>query len=102
MNFFWLLFAHFLADLPLQGEFIAKNKGKEPLFMFGHCIIWTGCVSLTLHVLGLYAPWKIPFLFVGHYLMDSLKCKAFEKTLFSWEERNSLVGYDLKVPAIIL
>ena len=79
MEFFWLLFAHFLADLPLQGEFIAKNKGKEPLFMIGHCVIWAGCIALTLQMLGIeMSIWKWTFLFCGHYLADSFKCKVVE------------------------
>ena len=43
--------------------------------MIGHCIIWTGIICLALIALGLFASWKIPFLFVGHYLMDNLKCR---------------------------
>lgn len=95
MDFFWLLFAHFLGDLPLQGEWVCKEKGKEPLFMFGHCIIWTGIVSLALIALGSMAFWKIPFLFIGHYFMDSLKCHAFKKTLFSHEEKMWVYGDQL-------
>lgn len=75
MNLFWLIFAHFLADLPLQGDWVCKNKGKEPLFMIGHCVIWAGIISLALITIGLFSVWKLWFLFIGHYLMDSLKCK---------------------------
>ena len=74
-TFFWLLFVHFLADLPLQGEWVAKNKGKEPLFLLGHVCIWTGFIILGLHFLGIDIPaWKFYFLFIGHYIADFLKC----------------------------
>lgn len=78
MELFWLLFAHFLADLPLQGEWVCKNKGEVSLFMFGHCIIWTGVIVLALMALGLFATWKLPFLFIGHYAMDTLKCRVIK------------------------
>lgn len=76
MEFFWLVFAHFLADLPLQGDWVAKEKGKEPLFMIGHCVIWSGCIAFTLQMLGLYQSWHLFFLFIGHYIMDKSKCIA--------------------------
>ncbi|MGB1041004.1 MAG: DUF3307 domain-containing protein [Flavobacteriales bacterium] len=78
MELFWLIFGHFLADLPLQGEWVCKEKGNVALFMFGHCVIWAGVISLVLMALGLFAIWKLVFLFVGHYIMDSLKCRAIK------------------------
>jgi len=101
MELFWLLFAHFLADLSLQGNWVAKNKGKIALFMIGHCVIYTGVIALTLMALNLYSPWKIPFLFIGHYFMDSLKCKKYKnykhiEQLLSNKEIKELDNYNLK------
>ena len=72
---------HCLADFPLQGEWLAKEKGKEPLFMLAHCIIWTGMISLGLHLMGMLAMWKIGFLFFGHFGADTFKCER-PKTRF--------------------
>jgi hypothetical protein len=54
---FWLLFAHFLADYPLQGEFLAMNKGKSRQVLFAHAMIWTGCLSIVLVLNGLFQLW---------------------------------------------
>jgi hypothetical protein len=74
MPFLFLLFMHCLADFPLQGQWLAEQKGKEPLFMFAHCVIWTGMISLGLHIMGILSMWKIAFLFFGHFGADTLKC----------------------------
>lgn len=78
MPFLFLLFMHCLADFPLQGEWLAKEKGKELLFMIAHCVIWTGMVSLGLHLMGMLSMWKIGFLFFGHLAADQWKCSKAE------------------------
>jgi hypothetical protein len=74
-----LVFCHFLADYPLQGDFLAKAKNPvNPIpnipwyqAMVAHCSIHAGFVFL---VTG-------NFLFAGieffvHYLTDTAKCKG--------------------------
>jgi hypothetical protein len=75
-NFFWLLFAHLLADYPLQGEFLANFKGKNPIILFTHAGIWTGCITLVLTLLG-YHPGAgvVVSLFVVHAIVDVLKAR---------------------------
>jgi len=73
--FYWLVIAHYLADFPLQGDFIAANKGKRWYLLAAHCAIWTGIVSMPLALLGGWAWWKIAMLFVGHYLCDRWKAR---------------------------
>ena len=73
-NFFWLLFAHLLADYPLQGDFLANMKGKNFTVLLTHAGIWTGTITLALKLLG-YHPtfWAVVFLFVIHAIADKLK-----------------------------
>jgi len=89
MDFFYLLFAHCLADFPLQGSWLAEMKGKEPLFLFAHVTIWTGFILLALQFLGISVfMWKLLFLLLGHYIADFTKCKIMNNnTLFDFEIR---------------
>lgn len=52
MSFLVLLFAHLLADYPLQGDFLAKEKGKNPVALFAHAGIWTGTILVAVYLLG--------------------------------------------------
>ena len=69
----WLIFAHFIGDFPLQGEFIAANKGRYWYVMFAHCMIWSGCICAVLDVMGILVWWKIGFLVAGHFVCDKWK-----------------------------
>jgi len=71
----WLIFAHFIGDFPLQGDFLAANKGKLWYCMLSHCIIWTACICLALQYLGLYSEWKVVFLILGHTVCDFWKTR---------------------------
>lgn len=71
-----LAFGHFLADFPLQGEFVskAKNPATNPApiwmpVMVGHCTIHSGIVYALTGELRLAA-----FMFVTHLIIDVLKC----------------------------
>ena len=71
----FLTLAHYLADYPLQGEFLGTMKGKLKYLMFCHCLIWTGVVCVALEVCGLFEWWKLVFLFIGHISMDTWKAR---------------------------
>ena len=73
--FFLMMVAHALSDWCWQTPFIAENKDKVPLVMFMHCLAWTGCLALVLMGFGLFAIWKVVFLFVGHWIVDYAKSK---------------------------
>ena len=73
-NYFLLLALHCLADYPLQGDFLASFKGKNKICMFVHCVIWSGLIYFGLKHLGIAQYWHIPFLFLGHMLIDCWKC----------------------------
>ena len=74
MQFLALMFAHLLADYPLQGDFLAKMKGKNIIVLFTHAGIWTGCIALAGYLLGFDIGYlDITLLFVIHAISDHLK-----------------------------
>ncbi len=79
---------NFIADYPLQGEFLATMKAKNLYLLFVHCFIWTGVVCIGLEILGVFAIWKFIFLLSGHFLIDLIKAKAKNKerslALYLW------------------
>lgn len=66
---------HYIADYPLQGEFLGVQKSNYTYLLFVHCVIWTGVVSFGMAYLGIFAYWKVIFLFIGHFVIDYWKCK---------------------------
>ncbi len=55
MRYLTLVFAHLLADYPLQGQFLAETKGHNPLTLVSHAVIWTGTIMAAGRLLG-YEP----------------------------------------------
>ena len=84
----WLLIAHFIADWGLQSEFVATNKGKYYMVMVAHCTIWAGCVSIVLQHLGIFSYEKFAFLFIGHWIMDKIKCNSLKMCCADNEKHN--------------
>jgi hypothetical protein len=75
-SFFWLLFAHLLADYPLQSDFIATTKGKNNIILLTHAGIWTGVISLALVLLDIpFTALDVVLLFVVHTIADYLKAR---------------------------
>ena len=77
--FFWLLFAHALADFPFQGSYIAAAKnGAQPVpdtpwwYIMGvHSLIHAGMVMM---ITGM---WFLAVAeFVCHYIIDDMKCRG--------------------------
>lgn len=74
-----LIFAHFLCDYPLQGDFLSRAKNsKNPVegvpwyqAMMAHCGIHAGAV---LFITG--SPFIALLEFVLHFLMDDAKCRG--------------------------
>ena len=74
----FLLFGHFLADYPLQGDFLAKAKDPyNPIpgvpwyqAMFAHCFIQAVFVLLFTGMYSLFI-----FEFMVHWITDMSKCK---------------------------
>jgi len=75
-NLLAIISLHYIADWGLQSQFVSLNKGKYWEIMFSHCMVWAGAISLGLMYLNIFTWWKFLILFVGHYAMDSYKCKS--------------------------
>ena len=74
MAFLTLMFAHLLADYPLQGDFLAKMKGKNVIVLFTHAGIWTGCIAIAGFLVGFDVGYiDIALLFTVHAIADHLK-----------------------------
>lgn len=75
----FLQLINFIGDYPLQGDFLGVYKSKYEYLLFVHCFIWTGVLSCSLVYLGIFAWWKLIFLFIGHYIIDRWKCRHKNK-----------------------
>lgn len=82
INIFWLIFAHAFGDWITQDTWMAENKGKYWIVMFFHCIVWTGFICIALQYLNKLTWWNVPFLVIGHYVIDSWKCRVYAKKPF--------------------
>ena len=78
-TFALLLFAHALADYPLQGDFLAKGKNRTSPIpgipwqhpMAAHCVIHGGLVGLVTGTVWLGIAET-----VAHWLIDDAKCRG--------------------------
>ena len=96
-SFFWLLFAHLLADYPLQGDFLATQKGKNPIALLSHAGIWTGSVTLVLILLGYHpSALVVGSLFVVHAIADVFKARKM-----FWYKRMDALKAGLLVDQLI-
>lgn len=74
MHFLVLIFAHLLADYPLQGEFLANFKGKNIIILLTHAGLWTGCIAVAGYLIGFNVGYlDIALLFIVHAIADYLK-----------------------------
>lgn len=71
-----LMFAHLLADYPLQGDFLANMKGKNHIVLATHAGIWTGVICVAMSLIGLpVGLLDIAWLFIVHAGADYAKAK---------------------------
>lgn len=83
-DFLWLVMAHFIGDWALQSSWVAQNKGKYPIVMFAHSVIWATCICIALEYIGRYNVIFDPIVLVfWHYITDLWKCRT-SKTFNSW------------------
>ena len=76
---FFLIVLHFIADFPLQGEFLANMKGKFDYLLFVHAFMWAGVISAGLVYFDLFAWWKVVMLLIGHFFIDRWKARKEDK-----------------------
>ncbi|MDF2499308.1 MAG: hypothetical protein K0Q77_22 [Anaerosporomusa subterranea] len=70
----YLLLAHYLADFPLQGDFLASMKGKNVYLLAVHVLIYTLLIGACLDLMGIYAVWKLWLVALSHTAIDYWKC----------------------------
>lgn len=76
ITFLALVFAHLLADYPLQGDYLATTKGKNIISLVSHAGIWTGVICVTTYLLGASVNLlDITWLFIIHAIQDYMKAK---------------------------
>jgi hypothetical protein len=78
-NILWLLLVHYVADYPLQGEFLAQTKGKYFYSLLAHSIIYGLSIALCFKLLGAFAIWKAFVLVGSHIVIDYKKATAKDK-----------------------
>lgn len=66
-----LVAAHYLCDFPLQGDFMANQKGKNVMILFGHASIHAAAVLL---ITGMMTVALLELAF--HFLIDRDKCRG--------------------------
>lgn len=74
MTFLILVYAHLLADYPLQGDFLASQKGDNFILLLTHAGIWSGTLALAGHLIGFDINiLDIGLLFTVHLIADWVK-----------------------------
>jgi hypothetical protein len=78
-NVLWVILSHYIADYPLQGDFLAQTKGKYWYSLLAHVIIYSFAVALCYQLLGVFAFWKACVLLTSHTIIDYKKATAKNK-----------------------
>lgn len=68
-----ILLVHYLIDWCWQTQFIAEHKRTFKTIMFAHVFTWTLGITTLLALFGIFAWWKVLFLFAGHWAADKQK-----------------------------
>jgi len=80
MNIIYMLFAHYVLDYPLQGEFLAQTKGKYMYSLLAHSLIYgLGMYMLLCFLYGPIRPSIAIFLVFSHIIIDYVKATAKNK-----------------------
>ena len=74
-----LVFAHLLADYPLQGTFLATDKEKHWLSLVSHAVIQAGTVSVAAALFHHLTPWTFWWVLGTHGVMDAVKARWLNK-----------------------
>lgn len=78
-NILWVLLAHYIADYPLQGDFLAQTKGKYWYSLLAHSIIYGLTIALCYKLIGVFTIWKAIVLIGSHMIIDYKKATAKNK-----------------------
>ena len=75
----WILLIHFIADYPLQGDFLAQTKGKNFYSLFVHSMIYSLMMLICLEIFGSRSFFNFPVLLISHMAIDYIKANAKNK-----------------------
>lgn len=102
--FLGLVFAHLLADYPLQGDFLANMKGKNHIILVSHAGIWTGCITVAGILMGLdIGLIDVVLLFVVHTFADWMKAtNQFYYKKFDALKGGLLIDQSIHIGQIVL
>ena len=87
-NFMWLVFAHAVGDYALQAPHLGESKLFSPMIMLAHSLVWTGCLAVALKYTNRYDLWKIVFLVIGHFIIDTISSAYAWMCYYPFEARN--------------
>lgn len=73
MLFLGLLLVHLLYDFHWQGPFISQAKSKYDFLLGVHALTWALLLGAVLFLTDSLTWWQLPFLFVGHFVIDRWK-----------------------------
>lgn len=82
--FLLTLLAHLLYDFHWQGDFVAQGKGKYKFILGVHALTWSLLIAAILYFFGVFAVWKLIFLFVTHYIIDGWKSHLPKNDGYFW------------------
>lgn len=99
MNIIYMLFAHYVLDYPLQGEFLAQTKGKYWYSLLAHSLIYALGMTICFKLIGVFAIWKVAILLISHYIIDYNKATAKNKnkalTTYLYIDQGLHIGINL-------
>jgi uncharacterized membrane protein YphA (DoxX/SURF4 family) len=80
----WVLFAHFTVEFANANDWLVINKGRLPILMIAHCVMYACITSCALFLLGVWAPWKFWVLLLSHAPVDYAKHYASGRYWDRW------------------
>lgn len=75
----WVILAHYIADYPLQGDFLAQTKGKYFYSLLAHSLIYSLIIMIPLTMMGKPELWRLLVILFSHMIIDYKKATAKNK-----------------------
>lgn len=72
---------HLFTDFFLQTTRLGTYKRKNILGLTAHALTWASALTMVLVYFNFFSPWKFPFLFASHFLIDWFKIHLFKASL---------------------
>jgi hypothetical protein len=77
---FYLLFAHYIADYPLQSDFLAQTKGKYWYSLMAHCFLYSMTIGIAMMLMkGYFSVSSVMVIYITHVVIDYCKANAKNK-----------------------